>query len=89
VTFKDLQKVIKSQNWKLEKLRAGNLGENNGIYGKHHTKESKSKVIETKIRNGSLGRFPEKSFTKLRIAQKLDNAGIDSQDCISSLFLDF
>jgi hypothetical protein len=32
---------------------------------------------ETKIRNGTLGRFPEKTVMLLRIAKELDDAGVD------------
>ena len=61
----------------LAKLRAAALGEKNGFYSKHHTDTSKRKGVETKIRNGTLGRFPQKSLTLLQIAKELDDAGVD------------
>ena len=70
----------------MAKLRAASLGPNNGFYDEHHTEESKRKGIETKIRNGTLGRFPEKTLELLRIAKELDNAGVDKVN-IASLAL--
>ena len=61
----------------VEKIRAAALGENNGFHGKHQTEASKRKSVETKTRNGTLGRFPEKTLVLLRIAKELDDAGID------------
>jgi len=34
-------------------------------------------MTETKIRNGTLGRFPDKTLTLLRIARELDDTGVD------------
>jgi NUMOD3 motif-containing protein len=61
----------------LAKISAANRGENNHLYGKHHTDASKRKSVETKIRNGTLGRFPEKTIALSRIVKELDDAGVD------------
>lgn len=68
------------------KLSAASLGENNGFYDKHHTDASKRKSVETRTRNGTLGYFPEKTITLLRIAKELYDAGVDRKK-IASLAL--
>jgi hypothetical protein len=59
-------------------------GKNNPFYGKHHSDALKRKIVETKIRNGTLGYFPKKRFTLLRIVKELHDAGVD-KDKIASL----
>ena len=48
---------------------------NNGFRDEHHTVESIRKMNATKMRNGILGRFPQKEVTLLRIAKELNDAG--------------
>ena len=55
----------------------GGTGKRNPFYGKHHTDVSIRKMVETKISNGTLGRFPEKAFALLRIAKELDDVRVD------------
>ena len=89
----DIIEVIRNANIgrpktaaEVEKIRAAALGENNGFYGNHQTEASKRKSVETKTRNGTLGRFPEKTMTLLRIAKELYDAGVDRKK-IASLAL--
>jgi hypothetical protein len=66
----------------LAKLSAASA-KNNGFRDKHHTVESIRKMIETKIHNGTLGRYPEKAVKLLRIAKELDAEGVDNSKIAS------
>jgi hypothetical protein len=71
---------VDAQEWidEMDSLTwVGGTSKHNPFYQKHHTDVSIHKMIETKIRNGTLGRFPEKTVTLLRIAKGLDDAGVD------------
>jgi hypothetical protein len=71
---------VNAQEWidELDSITwVGGTGKHNPFYRKHHTDASIRKMNETKIRNGTLGRFPEKALTLLRIAKELDDAGVD------------
>lgn len=50
------------------RLKESNTGKNNGMYGKHHTLETRKKISETRMRNKIPGpTFSEKTKTALRL----------------------
>lgn len=56
--LRELRSFSALNQWANPKIKEKILGENNGMYGKHHTEESKKKMSETRIGKSISKRYP-------------------------------
>jgi group I intron endonuclease len=65
-TFTWIETKTEEELAKINKRKA-NFGEKNGFFGKRHSEESKQKAVETRRRNGSYKKHPNKKSSTPRI----------------------